>query len=563
MNTKYFIFFWVYLSALGYGQVSVVSETNTKEYEINKPFTLNIGVEIEGDLHPQTPVKLPDLSKFEILGNATEMFSFIDEENGTLVRQIVYQLIVEPKQAGKIKIGSALLQINGKIYKSEPFDIVVKDKKKREMPNNKDVFLAMETINNGSYENEGIKVLVKAYGKNYNHFRKLHRLRLPQNIGNIYPIHLNHQDIEVGQDEMSSQVIASFLVFPDKQGNITIPPVMAHLENEKILSNSLKIKTKPLPKNAPAGFKNAVGNFDLEIYSSQNNTEINQPIDVFVRLSGTGNLDKIDLPKILESNDYQLFTPKKTIQLKTLNETLQGEIIEHYILTPNKEGDIRISLENFAFFNPKTKEYQQLQKSLDLIITPQNTAEESENNIGKIIENTGQNILNKVDLASAPQKEEKSNDKDNHLKKFILSAVIGFLVSFLLNLYHKKTKKINKKDIKKEKITTIEETEELLKQQIFIDKECQLRILKNAVENNDAHSFFEAYEELHQNTEKQIFNQEKPSISEYLSERVNPTFAQEYEAFYENIQMQKYAPTHQNLGELYKNIDKFYSKITK
>lgn len=561
MKAKHFILFGFCLSVLGYGQVSVVSETNTKEYEINKPFTLNIGIEIEGDLHPQTPIKLPDLSKFEILGNASEMFSFIDEENGTLVRQIVHQLIVEPKQAGKIKIGSALLQINGKIYKSEPFDIVVKDKKKRETPQNKEVFLAMETLSNGTYDNEGIRVLVKAYGKNFNNFRKLHKVRLPQNIGNIYPIHLNHQDIEVGQDEMSSQVIASFLVFPDRQGNITIPPAMAHLENEKILSNPLKIKTKPLPKNAPQSFKNAVGDFDLEIYSPQSSTEINQGIDVFVKLSGTGNLENIELPKILNSVDYQTFKPARTIQQKTINGTLQGEIVEHYILIPTKEGNINVQLEDFAFFNPKNKEYQQVKKSLDLAINATKNEEENDNNIGKIIENTGQNILKKVDLVPTPQKEEK--EPNNTLTAVVISFLIGIAGAFILLVRRKKVNNITRNTEKNEKITTIAETEELLKQQIFVDKKCQLRILKKAMESKDTHAFFEAYEELHNNIENHIFNQENKTISDYISERESPIFAQEFDEFCKNIQMLKYSPQQHNLEELYKNIDKFYSKIMK
>ena len=39
-------------------------------------------MEIAGDMHQQTPIKLPDLSKFEVLGNASEAFTFIDPETG-------------------------------------------------------------------------------------------------------------------------------------------------------------------------------------------------------------------------------------------------------------------------------------------------------------------------------------------------------------------------------------------------------------------------------------------------------------------------------------------------
>lgn len=555
MNTKYIISLIIFLSVLSYGQVSIVSETNTKEYELNKPFSLNIGVEIEGNLHPQTPVKLPDLSKFEILGNASEMFSFIDEENGNLVRQIVYQLIIEPKQTGKIKIGSALVQINGKIYKSEPFDIIVKEKKKRETQTNRDVFLVMETQNNGSYENEGIRVIVKAYGRNYTHFRKLHQVKLPQNIGNIYPIHLNHQDIEQNTDEISSQVIASFLIFPDKSGIITIPPAFAKLENQQIKSNPLKIDTKPLPKNAPKSFGNAVGDFNLEIYTKHQNNEINQPIDVFVKLSGMGNLDNIELPKILQSNDYQIFNPKKNIKTKTKNENLHGEIVEHYILIPKKEGNIDILLEEFSFFNPKNKEYQHYQKSLTLDISPKSTEEED------IIKNT-EHILKKVDLdLTTPTKTEQKSE-NNWLTTISIFSLLGGIIGIFMWVFRKK--KVNnfpQKQEKTEKITTIAETEELLKQQISIGKDYYFRAMKNAIKQDNSTNFFELYEELHKSTEKQLFTNKKQSIHQALTETKNIDFANEYNDFRQKMEIEKYAPYQHNLEELYQNIYKFYSEI--
>ena len=97
-----FLYVLISSSIFSYGQVSILSETNTKEYEVKEAFKLNIGLEILGnELEQQTPVKLPDLSKFEILGNASEIFSFIDPDTGMLVRQVVYQLVLEPKQASQ------------------------------------------------------------------------------------------------------------------------------------------------------------------------------------------------------------------------------------------------------------------------------------------------------------------------------------------------------------------------------------------------------------------------------------------------------------------------------
>lgn len=559
MKFNYAILYALFLSVLGYGQVSIVSETNTKEYEINKPFTLNIGVEIEGDLHPQTPVKLPDLSKFEIIGNASEMFSFIDPDNGNLVRQIVYQLIIEPKQSGKIKIGSALIQINGKFYKSEPFDIIVKEKKKRENAFNKEVYLAMETPNPQIYTNEGVKVIVKAYGKNFNNFRKIHHIKLPHH-NNIYPIPINHQDIEIENDEIVSQIVASFWVFPDKSGIITLPPVLAKLGQQHLKSNSLKIEALSLPQNAPKSFDNAVGDFNLDIYSPQDNPQINQPIDVFIKLSGLGNWNQIELPNILESDDYQLFEPKKSIKTSTRKGELYGEITKHYVLIPKKEGSINILLDEFSFFNPKTQKYHHYHKNLNLDILPTPT-ENTENKLEKIIQNS-EHILKKVDLNPNVKKEEKSNH--NWLVATSILGLLGGVVSIFLWVFRKKkNNNFPKKEEKTEKITTIADTEELLKSQIIIGKDYYFRALQNAVKRNNAKDFFELYEELHQTTEKQILNNNNKDLYQWISEIENVDFSNQFKIFRETMEIEKYNPIHQNLEELYQNIYKFYSKIMK
>ena len=89
------------LPIFGYGQVTLLSETDTKEYQVREPFNLSIGLEIIGENYQQqSPVRLPDLSKFEILGNATESVAAIDPETGNVVRQVLYHLILQPKHAG-------------------------------------------------------------------------------------------------------------------------------------------------------------------------------------------------------------------------------------------------------------------------------------------------------------------------------------------------------------------------------------------------------------------------------------------------------------------------------
>jgi len=268
MRLRVYILLFI-LPIFGYGQVTLLSETDTKEYQVREPFNLSIGLEIIGDNYQQqSPVRLPDLSKFEILGNATESVAAIDPETGNVVRQVLYHLILQPKHAGKTRIGSALVQVNGKTYKSEPFEILVRDGKRKNDTWGRSVSMIMEVLDKDVYQNQPVNVVLKlkANPHNYQDFRKVNHIKLPQNTKKIHTVNLKREDIEIDKsDEMAMQVIASFVVVPEKEGNFIISPATALFNEERILSNPLRIHVKKLPEGAPSSFKNAVGKFDLKV----------------------------------------------------------------------------------------------------------------------------------------------------------------------------------------------------------------------------------------------------------------------------------------------------------
>ena len=555
-----FLYIFILFSVFSYGQVSILSETNTKEYEVKEAFKLNIGLEISGnELEQQTPVKLPDLSKFEILGNASEIFSFIDPDTGMLVRQVVYQLVLEPKQAGKIKIGSALVQVNGKIYKSEPFDIFVKENSKNENFSAKNVQLKMETTDNSYYVFEPIVITVKALGKNFQNFRKINHLQLPQGKIKTYPIHSKEHDIEI-YNAISSQHISSFITYPDKFGNYNVPPALAKLENEKLSSNSLNINIKPLPQGAPENFKNAVGNFELKVVKLLNQAKINQVYDILITLSGHGNFEYIELPKILLSDNYKILNkPKKTSNFIATSKGLKGEITEHYILIPQKKGNIELNIEDFAFFNPKTNQYHNISKK-DSIFVSDSIKDIKNSSFEKLISNTESIFKTGNSSPNFQKKEENKNSGKNiYIGVFIFSSFV-ILSKIFIKIYRNKKKKISPTS---ESITTIAETEEILKHHLFIGKEYYFRSMKRDLDNNLPLSFFEHYDELHYDAEEQVALESNKSIVEFLEETVNHNFAQEFISFRKKIQIEKYTPIHENLEFFYEDIIKFYSKIMK
>ena len=551
------------LPIFGYGQVTLLSETDTKEYQVREPFNLSIGLEIIGENYQQqSPVRLPDLSKFEILGNATESVAAIDPETGNVVRQVLYHLILQPKHAGKTRIGSALVQVNGRTYKSEPFEILVRDGKRKHDAWGRSVSMVMEVLDKEVYENQPVNVVLKlkANPHNYLDFRKVNQIKLPQKTKNIYTVNLKREDIEIDKnDETAMQVIASFVVVPEKDGNLFVSPATALFNEERILSNPLKIHVKKLPEGAPRGFKNAVGKFDLEVEIPKEEVEVNQPMDVFVKLKGKGNIIGAELPKIVESDDYTILKPTQKIEVKESEHS--GEKTDHYVIIPKKEGEITIRYENFAYFDIDEKQYQTINSDDIKILSLSKEAMDSPTStLGKMMDDTG-HILKKVNLlpVSEEENEEESFDYGRFAGMGLL--VFGSLLAIYFFTFRKKKPKQWSSVQEDDKITTIAETEELLKENISIGKEYYFGALKNAADKGNTASFFENYQELHTEAENQIKRLKNQTISEFLEEIESPDFVKDFEQFRTEIQEAKYAPVHEDLYEFYNNIVKFYTKI--
>ena len=94
------ILFFV-MSAISYGQVTVLTDVNTKEPKQNEPVVLTIVQEVVGEnMEQQSPLRLPDLSKFDIVGNASEQNTFIDQKRGIRVNSV--KLFVENYLQGRV-----------------------------------------------------------------------------------------------------------------------------------------------------------------------------------------------------------------------------------------------------------------------------------------------------------------------------------------------------------------------------------------------------------------------------------------------------------------------------
>ncbi len=569
--------FLLFCTVFAYGQVTLaISEV--KDAKVNQRFNLTVLLEIAGEnMQQETPLRMPDLSKFEILGSASEQNTVVlDAKKGDIINQMVYQLSLTPKQSGKLKFGSVLVTVNGKIYKTEPFEINVRDNEKKSSvadnsPAN-DVYLTIDIQDKEVYKNEPTVAVVRAHSRNYNNFRKVGKLRLPhQHNARIKPIHFSKSEIE-SSEGMASQVLGAFMIFPTVSGRVELNPVVANvaspIKDHQISSNRIALNVKKLPSGMPEDFRNAVGNFDINVANKNpiETPEVEKPVNISLKISGTGNFGTLHLPKIVRSENYISFPPKITSKTSAQNDQLSGDITADYVVIPKKPGSVSVDFESFSFFDPSARKYVDLgSKSVLLNVKTHEQIVDSKTTLEKVNDYTN-SVLETVNTPVLQTQNLKIKDKNKINWKIVAGnlALMAALFSMFL-LVKKKIKRKEKTVEEKKSIVTIAELEAQLRAKMNHQFEDHAEYLKKVVEEKDFEKFFSTYDELKDDVKKSFQTPTESEFRKYLEDHKGRILADQYRALSEQIQIEKYKPYHseEQIEELLKRIISIYTEIRK
>ncbi|GAA4158441.1 hypothetical protein GCM10022217_19670 [Chryseobacterium ginsenosidimutans] len=570
---------FLFISVISYGQVNLTVTPDKTSYNGKDVVNLSIVLEIEGgDYNQQTPLRSPDLSKFNIIGSGSLNNGYVDPETNTVISQSITRLALEPKQKGKVKIGSFLITINNKIYKTEPFDIFIKDvDKKTAVASNssKDVYLNMEIEDRDVYQDQATIAVLKVYSKNMDNFRRVKNIHLPeQDDLNVYPVSFAKSEIDPSDNgNMASQILAVFMVFPNEAGYVEVPGVSASVSSysnkNKIVSNKVKINVKKLPEGSPEYFKNAVGNFNVSVVNaSKEKAEVKKPMNVVVKVSGEGNLRNMELPKIAESPDYEVFAPKITSKITVGTTGMKGEILANYLIIPKKSGEINIKTEQFAFFDPSSKEYVDLgQETLAVSAFSHDQILEARTTVEKVNEytNTFLETVNTPVLKTTSFKvKEKSKFHWNILLTNI-TILLGLFIAYLLFKTWQKKRKTIKETAPSKPLGSVAETEKEIRESLKTDVNDYFSYLENLKDNEDYQKFFQTFDELDSEVRNQYFQSSEEDFKNFLENHKGSAIAEEYRLLSQRIQIEKYAPikSSEGMDELLKAIVNLYSQISK
>ncbi len=128
-----------------------------------------------------------------------------------------------------------------------------------------------------------------------------------------------------------------------------------------------------LPKGTPQHFNGAVGQFDIQAFCEQTTLNENEPTELFLRISGRGNLETIR-PPVLSDDSWKIIDSSKITRGKE-RRNIQGAVTFRQLLRPqrlkNTALPTTIPAYTLSYFNPKDKSYHTLTTApIPVQITP-------------------------------------------------------------------------------------------------------------------------------------------------------------------------------------------------
>ncbi len=146
-----------------------------------------------------------------------------------------------------------------------------------------------------------------------------------------------------------------------------------------VASPKMELTVLGLPENGrPADFGGAIGNFSLKTQADPLEVEQGDPITLTMTVSGHGNFDRVQAPKLVSEDGWKTYTPSSEF-LKD-GSPGQGKKVFEQALVARGKAVTEIPAVSFNYFDPSSKSYKTISSApIPFIVKGgQNAAEESQ-----------------------------------------------------------------------------------------------------------------------------------------------------------------------------------------
>ena len=357
-------------------------------------------------------------------GPFTSSSSSFSMVNGSMSHTVkcTYTYALQAYKEGTFRIGSASLTVKGDKVSSEPFDIQVlpddgshatasgggnsgsnQGKSQSQNTNDpqvsgKDLFLKVIPSKRSAYVGEQIVLTYKLYTKVP--VSSLSVDKMPsyagfwtKDISDNNGGSLRQSSEYINGVEYTVAEIQKVIVVPQRSGPLNIDPMsiecIAQIRTEsnnrrsndpfdiffndpffnrnvvnvkkELSTTTITLDVKSLPVNQkPESFAGAVGNYNFKSDIDKTELKTNEAFTLTLTVSGTGNVELLQMPEPNFPPDFEVYDPKITTSPSITAQGLSGTKKAEYLVIPRRAGNFTLAPVEFSFFNPANGSYTNL-----------------------------------------------------------------------------------------------------------------------------------------------------------------------------------------------------------
>jgi hypothetical protein len=380
----------ILFTSIAGAQVQFQTKVSKKTLGLNERLRVDFSMDKDGD-----NFKPPSFDGFEVVGgpNQSVSNSWI---NGKRSFEKTFSYFLAPISKGDLTIGSASIEVDNKIYKTNTIAIkVTKEVQKPKDPNSviatDNIHLVAEISKENPYLNEAITVVYKLYVAPNTGVSNWRETDDPE-YDDFWSQHINPKGLKIERGKYKGEdyqyvVLRRTVLYPQKTGKLTIEPlrldVTAEIPTQRrdifgqrlmskvnvpVTAGKRVINVKPLPETGkPSDFSGAVGDFSFNLSTSKKELNANESMQAKVTVSGRGNLKLLTLPKLTLPNSLEVYEPEHNENVRTNFNGMQGDISDSYTIVPQYKGKYPIPTISFSYFDLKTESYKRISSNETII----------------------------------------------------------------------------------------------------------------------------------------------------------------------------------------------------
>lgn len=387
------LFLFVFVLQTSFGQVTFEAKLSKTRLGLNERLRVSFEMNENGDNFIP-----PVFNDFNIVGGPNQSVSN-SWVNGVRSFSKSYTYFLSPKRKGELKIGQAIIEIDGEVYKTSPKTVEVTEavsspnspESQADAIADENLHLVAEISKSNPYLNEAITVIYKLYFSSEISISNVNEVETPK-----YSDFWSHQiaipKLEIKRGNFKGQKYnyvtwRKTVLYPQKVGKLSIAPLSLNVSVDvptnrrdffgrtvyqkapKIITAGRRtINVKALPEeNKPSSFNGAVGDFKLDVSFNKVELKSSESFQTSIKVEGRGNLSLFRLPKLSVPSSLELYEPEHKENIKTNLLGMQGTLEDIYTIVPQFQGNYPIPPVRFSYFDPVKERYYTLDSKETLI----------------------------------------------------------------------------------------------------------------------------------------------------------------------------------------------------